>query len=157
MTKAEEKRKEALKEATEIFADKTKEQANKYIAENITTTKLTKALMASYIKKFATAEDKKWYKETFVPNSKTTTTRKVKTVCVDNKGVPIRKLNKKGEAVVETARVERLGGETYEKFDISKARSLFMEHFGITTKAGKFTPKAKREEPKFDEFADMFD
>lgn len=157
MSKLEDKRKAALAEAAELLKDMKQEEANAYISENMMITEITKGFMAAYIKKFATsAEDKKWVKEEFKKASTKTATRKVTTVCMGANGVPIHKINKKGQAVAKTVRVDAVTGETYETFDLSGARKAFVEHFGITPKANKFTPKAKRTEPVFDEFDGIF-
>lgn len=157
MSKLEDKRKAALAEAAELLKDMKQEEANAYITENMMITQITKGFMAAYIKKFATsAEDKKWVKEEFKKASTKTATKKVTTVCMGANGVPIHKINKKGKAVAKTVRVDAVTGETYETFDLSGARKAFIEHFGITPKANKFTPKAKRTEPVFDEFDGIF-
>ena len=157
MSKLEDKRKAALAEAAELLKNMKQEEANAYISENVMITQITKGFMAAYIKKFATsAEDKKWVKEEFKKASTKTATKKVTTVCMGANGVPIHKLNKDGKAIAKTVRVDSVTGETYETFDLSGARQAFVEHFGITPKANKFTPKAKRTEPIFDEFADLF-
>ena len=157
MSKLEDKRKAALAEAAELLKDMKQEEANAYITENMMITQITKGFMAAYIKKFATsAEDKKWVKEEFKKASTKTATKKVTTVCMGANGVPIHKINKKGQAVAKTVRVDSVTGETYETFDLSGARKAFVEHFGITPKANKFTPKAKRTEPVFDEFDGIF-
>lgn len=157
MSKLEDKRKAALAEAAELLKDMKQEEANAYITENMMITQITKGFMAAYIKKFATsAEDKKWVKEEFKKASTKTATKKVTTVCMGANGVPIHKINKKGQAVAKTVRVDAVTGETYETFDLSGARKAFVEHFGITPKANKFTPKAKRTEPVFDEFDGIF-
>lgn len=157
MSKLEDKRKAALAEAAELLKDMKQEEANAYITENMMITQITKGFMAAYIKKFATsAEDKKWVKEEFKKASTKTAIKKVTTVCMGANGVPIHKLNKDGKAIAKTVRVDSVTGETYETFDLSGARKAFVEHFGITPKANKFTPKAKRTEPIFDEFADLF-
>jgi hypothetical protein len=157
MSKLEDKRKAALAEAAELLKNMKQDEANAYISENLMITQITKGFMAAYIKKFATsAEDKKWVKEEFKKASTKTATKKVTTVCMGANGVPIHKLNKDGKAIAKTVRVDSVTGETYETFDLSGARKAFVEHFGITPKANKFTPKAKRTEPIFDEFADLF-
>ena len=157
MSKLEDKRKAALAEAAELLKDMKQEEANTYISENLMITQITKGFMAAYIKKFATsAEDKKWVKEEFKKASTKTATKKVTTVCMGANGVPIHKINKKGQAVAKTVRVDAVTGETYETFDLAGARAEFVKHFGITPKANKFTPKAKRTEPIFDEFDDIF-
>lgn len=157
MSKLEDKRKAALAEAVELLKDMKQEEANTYISEKLMITQITKGFMAAYIKKFATsAEDKKWVKEEFKKASTKTATKKVTTVCMGANGVPIHKLNKDGKAIAKTVRVDSVTGETYETFDLSGARKAFVEHFGITPKANKFTPKAKRTEPIFDEFDDLF-
>ena len=157
MSKLEDKRKAALAEAAELLKDMKQEEANAYISENLMITQITKGFMAAYIKKFATsAEDKKWVKEEFKKASTKTATKKVSTVCMGANGVPIHKKNSKGEFVPKKVRVDAITGETYETFNLSGARKAFVEHFGITPKANKFTPKAKRTEPIFDEFADLF-
>lgn len=157
MSKLEDKRKAALAEAAELLKDMKQEEANAYITENMMITQITKGFMAAYIKKFATsAEDKKWVKEEFKKASTKTATKKVTTVCMGANGVPIHKINKNGKAVAKTVRVDAVTGETYETFDLSGARKAFIEHFGITPKANKFTPKAKRTEPVFDEFDGIF-
>lgn len=46
-TKQEEKRKEALAAATELFEGMTQEQANAYFTENLMITQITKAHMAA--------------------------------------------------------------------------------------------------------------
>ena len=157
MSKLEDKRKAALAEAAELLKDMKQEEANAYITENMMITQITKGFMAAYIKKFATsAEDKKWVKEEFKKASTKPATKKVSTVCMGANGVPIHKKNSKGEFVPKKVRVDAITGETYETFNLSGARKAFVEHFGITPKANKFTPKAKRTEPIFDEFADLF-
>ena len=157
MSKLEDKRKAALAEATELLKDMKQEEANAYISENLMITQITKGFMAAYIKKFATsAEDKKWVKDDFKKASTKTVTKKVTTVCMGANGVPIHKLNKDGKAIAKTVRVDSVTGETYETFDLSGARAEFVKHFGITPKANKFTPKAKRTEPIFDEFDGIF-
>lgn len=157
MSKLEDKRKAALAEAAELLKNMKQEEANAYISENVMITQITKGFMAAYIKKFATsAEDKKWVKEEFKKASTKTATKKVSTVCMGANGVPIHKKNSKGEFVPKKVRVDAITGETYETFNLSGARKAFVEHFGITPKANKFTPKAKRTEPIFDEFADLF-
>ena len=150
MSKLEDKRKAALAEAAELLKDMKQEEANAYITENMMITQITKGFMAAYIKKFATsAEDKKWVKEEFKKASTKTATKKVTTVCMGANGVPIHKINKKGQAVAKTVRVDAVTGETYETFDLAGARAEFVKHFGIT-------PKAKRTEPVFDEFDGIF-
>ena len=157
MSKLEDKRKAALAEAAELLKDMKQEEANAYISENMMITEITKGFMAAYIKKFATsAEDKKWVKEEFKKASTKPATKKVTTVCMGANGVPIHKINKKGQAVAKTVRVDAVTGETYETFTLSGARAEFVAHFGITPKANKFTPKAKRTEPVFDEFDGIF-
>lgn len=157
MSKLEDKRRAALAEAEELLKDMNQEEANTYITENMMITQITKGFMAAYIKKFATSdEDNKWVKDEFKKASIKTNTKKVTTVCMGANGVPIHKLNKDGKAIAKTVRVDSVTGETYETFDLSGARKAFVEHFGITPKANKFTPKAKRTEPIFDEFADLF-
>jgi hypothetical protein len=157
MSKLEDKRKAALAEAAELLKDMKQDEANAYITENMMITQITKGFMAAYIKKFATsAEDKKWVKEEFKKASTKTATKKVTTVCMGANGVPIHKINKKGQAVAKTVRVDAVTGETYETFDLAGARAEFVKHFGITPKANKFTPKAKRTEPVFDEFDGIF-
>ena len=157
MSKLEDKRKAALAEAAELLKDMKQEEANAYISENLMITQITKGFMAAYIKKFATsAEDKKWVKEEFKKASTKTATKKVTTVCMGANGVPIHKINKKGQAVAKTVRVDAVTGETYETFDLAGARAAFVEHFGISPKPNKFTPKAKRTTKEYDEFADLF-
>ena len=157
MNKVEIAKKKALEEAIARFENMTQEEANKYINENYMITQLTKALMAAYIKKFATSEaDKKWVKEDFKKASTKTAKRMVQTVCTGANGVAIHKLNEKGQAIAKTVRVESATGETYETFNLSGARKAFVEHFNLTLLNNKFTPKAKRETPIFDEFADLF-
>jgi hypothetical protein len=157
MSKLEDKRRAALAEAAELLKDMKQEEANAYISENLMITQITKGFMAAYIKKFATsAEEKKWVKEEFKKASTKTATKKVTTVCMGANGVPIHKLNKEGKPIAKTVRVDSVTGETYETFDLSGARAEFVKHFGITPKANKFTPKAKRTTEKYDEFADLF-
>ena len=153
----EAEKKAAVEKAANFLKDMKQEEANAYIAENLMITEITKAFMAAYIKKFATsAEDKKWVKGDFKAASTKVATKKVSTVCMGANGVPIHKINKKGQAVAKTVRVDAVTGETYETFDLSGARAEFIAHFGITPKANKFTPKAKRTTEKYDEFADLF-
>lgn len=157
MSKIEDDKREALSKATELLSDKTQEEANAYIKENLMITQITKAFMAAYIKKYATSdEEKEWVKEDFKKASTKVATRKVSTVCVGANGVAIHKINKDGKAIPKTVRVDSITGETYTTFDLSGARKAFIEHFGITPKANKFTPKAKRTEPIFDEFDGLF-
>ena len=157
MSKLEDKRKAALAEAAELLKDMKQDEANAYISENLMITQITKGFMAAYIKKFATsAEDKKWVKGDFKAASTKVATKKVSTVCMGANGVPIHKINKKGQAVAKTVRVDAVTGETYETFNLSGARAEFVAHFGITPKANKFTPKAKRTTEKYDPFADLF-
>ncbi len=157
MSKLEDKRKAALAEAAELLKDMKQEEANAYISENLMITQITKGFMAAYIKKFATsAEDKKWVKDDFKKASTKTATKKVTTVCMGANGVAIHKLNKEGKPIAKTVRVDAVTGETYETFDLAGARAEFVKHFGITPKANKFTPKAKRTEPVFDEFDGIF-
>ena len=157
MSKMEDKKREALAKATELFANMEQEEANNYFTENTMITQITKAQMAAYIKKFATSEaDKKWVKEDFKKASTKTATRKVQTVCTGANGVAIHKLGKNGKSIPKTVRVDSITGETYETFDLSGARKAFVEHFNIIPKANKFKAKEKRETPIFDEFADLF-
>lgn len=157
MSKIEDNKRKALKEATELLKDKTQEEANNYIAENLMITQITKAFMAAYIKKYATSdEDKNWIKEDFKKASEKTVTRKVSTVCVDANGDAIYKINKHGQAIPKTIRVNSITGEKYTTFDFRGARKAFIEHFDITPKDNKFKPKAKRTEPIFDEFDGLF-
>ena len=133
------------------------EDANAYIEENLMITEITKAFMAAYIKKFATTkEDKIWVKEDFKKASTKTATKKVSTICMGGNNVPIHKKNSKGEYVVKKVRVDAITGETYETFNLSGARAAFVEHFGITPKPNRFTPKAKRTTKAYDEFEDLF-
>lgn len=158
MSALEEKRQKALADATELFKDKSKEAADAYISENLMITQISKAIMAAYIKKYATNKaEQKWIKEDFKKASTKTATRKVQTVCVDNNGEALRKLNKDGKAVVRTKRVEVANGEKYETFNLSGARKAFIEHFNITPKDNKFKAKEKREAKIFDEFDGLFD
>ncbi len=153
----EAEKKAAVEKAIGFLKDMKQEEANAYIAENLMITEITKAFMAAYIKKFATAAgDKKWLKEEFKKASTKIATKKVSTVCMGANGVPIHKINSKGQAVAVKKRVDAITGETYETFDIAGARAAFVEHFGITPKANRFTPKAKRTTKPYDEFADLF-
>lgn len=157
MSKLEDKRRAALADAVELIKGMKQEEVNNYITENLMITQITKAFMAAYIKKFATSDaEKRWVKEEFKKASTKIATKKITTVCMGANGVPIHKLNKDGKAIAKTVRVDSVTGETYETFDLSGARKAFIEHFGITPKANKFTPKAKRTEPIFDEFNDLF-
>ena len=157
MNKIEKAKKKAMEEAVAKFETMTQEQANNYISENYMITQLTKALMAAYIKKYATSdEEMKWRKEVFKKASTKIAKRKVQTVCTGANGVAIHKLNEKGQAIAKTVRVDSITGETYETFNLSGARKAFVEHFNLTLLDNRFTPKAKREEPIFDEFADLF-
>lgn len=147
----------AVAKATEFMKDMKQEEVNSYVTDNCMITEITKAFMAAYIKKFATsAAEQKWVKEVFKAASTKKATKKVTTVCMGANGVPIHKLNKDGKAIAKTVRVDSVTGETYETFDLSGARAAFVEHFGITPKANKFTPKAKRTTKAYDEFADLF-
>lgn len=158
MSVLEEKRQKALADATELFKDKSKEAADAYISENLMITQISKAIMAAYIKKYATSKaEQKWVKEDFKKASTKIATRKVQTVCVDNKGEAIRKMNKDGKAIAKTMRVEVANGEKYETFNLSGARKEFINHFNITPKANKFKTKEKREGKIFDEFDGLFD
>lgn len=154
--------KEALKRAAVAKAmvflkDMTQEEANAYIAKNLMITEITKAFMAAYIKKFATTkEDEIWVKEEFKKASTKIATKKVSTICMGGNHLPIRKENSKGEVVNKTVRVDAITGETYETFNLSGARTAFVQHFGITPKENRFTPKAKRTTKPYDEFDDLF-
>lgn len=150
-------KKAAVAKAVEFLKDMKQEDANAYIEENLMITEITKAFMAAYIKKFATTkEDKIWVKEEFKKASTKTATKKVSTICMGGNNVPIHKKNSKGEYVVKKVRVDAITGETYETFNLAGARAAFVEHFGISPKPNKFTPKAKRTTKEYDEFADLF-
>lgn len=157
-TKQEEKRKEALAAATELFEGMTQEQANAYFTENLMITQITKAHMAAYIKKYATKKsDQAWIKGGFKKSSYKEVKKQVNTVCTDANGVPLHKIDKKtGKVKPVVKRVDSVTGETITRFDLSGARKEFISHFGITPKENKFTAKAKRTEAVFDEFADIF-
>lgn len=157
MNKIEKAKKKAMEEAIAKFETMTQEEANNYISENYMITQLTKALMAAYIKKYATSdEEMKWRTEVFKKASTKIAKRKVQTVCTGANGVAIHKLGKNGKSIPKTIRVDSITGETYETFDLSGARKAFVEHFNIIPKANKFKAKEKRETPIFDEFADLF-
>ena len=156
-TKQEEKRKAALAAATDLFDSMTQEQANAYFTENLMITQITKAHMAAYIKKYATKKDQEWIKKDFKKASYKTVKKQVNTVCTDESGIPLHKVDKKtGKVVPVVKRVNSITGETIERFDLAGARKEFVSHFGITPKENKFTAKAKRTEAVFDEFADIF-
>lgn len=158
MSKVEDKRRAAMKAATDLFANMEQEEANNYFTENLMITQITKAHMAAYIKKYVTTDaDKKWTQEEFKKASFKTVPKQVNTVCVDASGIPLRKYDKKtGKAIPVTKRVNSVTGEMITRYDLSGARKEFISHFGITPKANKFTAKAKRTEAIFDEFADIF-
>lgn len=157
MTKAEEKAIKEFADYTAMLEPMTQQEANDFIAKTYMKTEIKKTFMAAYIKKFATsAADAAWVKKDFKKASFKKTVRKVKTVCTDANGVAIHKLNKDGKVIVQTAMVERVDSATYDKYDLNGAREAFLDHFGISTKENAFTPKAKRTEPKFDPFADIF-
>ena len=156
MTKIEEKRKAAMEEARQLLKDMKQDEANAYVSENFTKTDIKKAFMAAYIEKFSKKEDRKWFEEDFKKAATKTVKKMVSTVCTDANGIVIHKEGKDGKAIPKTARVPAIGGETYEKFDINGAREAFLEHFGITPKASKFVPKAKRTEKVYDEFDGLF-
>jgi hypothetical protein len=146
----------AVAKALEFLKDKKQEEANAYIAKNCMITEITKPFMAAYIKTYATEEDADWIKGDFKKASTKVQTRKVTTVCMGANNIPIHKINKKGQAVTKTVRVDAITGETYETFNLAGARAEFVAHFGITPKANKFTPKSKRTTVKYDPFADLF-
>lgn len=158
MSKIEDARKKALKEAVELFADRTQEEANAYFTEKLMITQITKAHMAAYIKKYATGkEDKEWVKKEFKAASEKKQKKQVSTVKLDGEGNPVYKVDRKtGKVKPAVIRVDSPTGEVITTFDLSGARAEFIKHFNITPKANKFTPKAKRTEAKFDEFADLF-
>lgn len=156
-TKQEEKRKEALAAAIELFKGMTQEQANAYFTENLMITQITKAHMAAYIKSYATAADQAWIKGDFKKASHKNVKKQVNTVCTDANGIPLHKIDKKtGKVKPVVKRVDSVTGETITKFDLSGARKEFISHFGISPKENKFIAKAKRTEAVFDEFADIF-
>ncbi len=146
----------AVAKALEFLKDKKQEEANAYIAKNCMITEITKPFMAAYIKTYATEEDADWVKGDFKKASTKMETRKVSTICMGANGVPIHKIGKDGKAVPVKKRVDAITGETYETFNLAGARAEFVAHFGITPKANKFTPKAKRTTEKYDPFADLF-
>lgn len=155
--KKEALKKAAVAKALEFFKGLSQEAANEYIEKNVKSTEITKALMAAYIKTYATSEaDKVWIKGEFKKASTKTATKKVSTVCMGGNGLPIHKLNKDGKAIAKTVRVDSITGETYETFNLTGARKAFIEHFAITPLASNFTPKAKRETKAYDEFEDLF-
>ncbi len=157
MSKVEDKRKAALKAATDLFSDMDKEQANDYFKNNLMITQITKAHMAAYIKKYATKEDADWIKGDFKKASYKTVKKQVTTVCIGANGVPLHKQDKKtGKIVPVRKRVDSITGETITKFDLSGARKEFIKHFGITPKDNKFKAKEKRTEAIFDEFDGIF-
>ena len=157
MSKLEEKRKAEMKAAIELLKDMKQEEANAYVTQKYMITEITKAFMAAYIKKFATSpEEQKWVKEEFKQAATKTVKKKVTTICMGANNVPIHKLNKDGKAVPKKVRVDAVTGETYQAFDLSGARKAFIEHFGITPKANRFTPKPKRTEKVYDEFDGIF-
>lgn len=156
-TKQEEKRKEALEAAIELFKGMTQEQANTYFTENLMITQITKAYMAAYIKSYATKADQAWIKGDFKKASYKDVKKQVNTVCTDANGIPLHKIDKKtGKIKPVVKRVDSATGETITRFDLSGARKEFISHFGITPKENKFVAKAKRTEAVFDEFADIF-
>lgn len=156
MTVVEERKQNLVMNAIGMFDGKSKEEANK-VFEGLTITKITKAMMAVYIKNYATEEDKEWIKGDFKKASYKKAYKEVSTVCVDANGVPIHKKNKNGEVIVKRARVKSITGETYDKFDLSGARKEFVKHFNLTLAANPFKVKEKRTEKLFDEFDGLFD
>lgn len=157
MSKLEDKRKEQVAAAEELFKDMTQEEANKYFTDNLMISEITKAHMAVYIKKYADKSDANWIKKDFKKACYKTVKKQVNTVCTDANGIPLHKLDKKtGKVVPVVKRVDSITGETIERFDLSGARKAFIEHFNIIPKDNKFTAKPKRTEKVYDEFEDLF-
>lgn len=158
MSELENKRKAALKEATELFKDMSLKEAKAYFTKNLMITQITKAHMAAFIKKFAESdEEKAWVKNNFKKASVKTVKKQVNTVCTDANGIPLHKIDKKtGKVKPVVKRVDSITGEEIEQFNLAGARKAFVEHFGIEPKANKFTAKPKRTEAVFDEFSDLF-
>ena len=156
MTK-EQKRKEAVKEAVRLFDGMDQETANKYFTDNFMITQITKAHMAAYIKKFTDkAADAEWL-ETFKKASYKEVPKQYATVCLDKDNNPIMVLSKKtGKGKPKVKRVDSSTGEMITQFNLNGARKEFLKHFNIKPKANKFTPKEKRTEKVYDEFADIF-
>lgn len=158
MTKRDQMKQKALEDAKKLFENMTQEEANQYFADNLTKTQITKAHMSAYLRKFAKEEDKKWISKDFYEASFKSTKRKESSVCTDANGVAIYKLNKEHRAIVKTIRVDSNTGETYDRYNIFKAREAFIEHFKITPKNSKFKPKDKNvnKNKRFDEFDGLF-
>ncbi|MBO5413343.1 MAG: hypothetical protein J6A29_03460 [Clostridia bacterium] len=155
MTKIEEQRKQAIKNAEAILEGKSQEEANIYISENLTTVAITKAFIAVYIKKYANEEkDKKWINDIFYKACYKEKEKKALTLCIDADNNPIYKMNKKGKAIPKKKKVNTT--ETQVVFDISGARKAFIEYFNITTKENAFKVKEKRTTKVIDEFEGIF-
>ena len=144
LTKEEQKQKE-YNAALALFQGMNQEEANAYITKTYTKVQMTKALIVAYINTYGTSEaDKTWKEEEFKVKTMVEEIRTELTVCTDNKGNAIHKLNKDGKAIAKTARVQRMDGATKKVFKINIARDMFATHFNITYKAGNFNAKAKR-------------
>lgn len=160
---AEEIKKASVEKAKNFFKDKSQEEANRYIKENVMLSKITKSLMVAYIQTYSTEEDKKsWVKTEFKQASTKIVKRQVQTVITDSNGVIVHKPGKgknMGKAVPRTARVDVITGETYEKFNLSGARAEFISHFNLEVKEPTFKLKEKRAEDdkKYNEFDELFD
>lgn len=157
LTKKEKARIEALEKATELLKDKSKEEADKYINENMKMTDITKGFISAYIRKYATEKDKEWFKKDFHKASIKKVKKQISTIVMGENNTPIYKKDKKGNIVPRTKRVDSITGEVYERFDISGARKEFIKHFNIITKANNFVVKEKRNDNYFDEFDGLFE
>ena len=157
LTKKEKKRIEALEKATKLLKDKSKEEANKYIEENMKITDITKGFISAYIRKYATEKDKEWFKKDFRKASTKKVKKQVSTIVMGENNTPVYKKDKKGNIVPKRKRVDSITGEVYERFDISGARKEFIDHFDIITKANDFVVKEERKVKYFDEFDGLFE
>lgn len=145
--KKEKKERVDLKRHLKFFEQlKTEEEAKEYIKNNIVKVKITKGLMSAYMRTYDEAGDKEWFtKAAFAKN-----VQKYRyTVCVDQNGKALTKTNKKGDTVPRKKRVAI--NETFDKarYDHTKARAAFLEHYKIEVKPVDFTPKAKRNEEDY--------
>lgn len=145
--KKEKKERVDLKRHLKFFEQfKTEEEAKEHIKNNIVKVKITKGLMSAYMRTYDEAGDKKWFEEAALVKN----VQKYRyTVCVDENGNGLTKTNKKGQTIPRKKRVAI--NETFDKarYDHTKARAKFLEHYKIEVKPVDFTPKAKRNEEDY--------
>ena len=145
------KMQEEFAKYTELFKGMKEQEAKDYIQKNVYKVKISKELIAAYVKTYhSKKEEQAWLQNAVIAK------KKYKNVAdtVNGEIQYTGKVHKKtGEKLYKTKKVYT--GETAEpKFDTPTARNLFLKEYDITPKPTGFAAK-EAAEPLFDAMADL--